>query len=230
MIEERFWWEAEGTYYLGLDGDKKPIDSVASNAGHLLFEHAIEDDRAVKVAQRLFERDMWTGWGIRTLSSQHVAYDPLSYQLGSVWPHDNALIAVGLRRYGLDVQAQRIAQAIFEATSMFASLRPPELFAGFERDRGAFPVQYLGANVPQAWSSGALVQLAATLLGLEADAPAKRLRVHPALPEWLPSITVRQLRVGTQSIDVRVTRLASGDHELDVLSDPGGIEIDLRPS
>ncbi len=230
MIEERFWWEAEGTYYLGLDGDKKPIESVASNPGHLLFARAIERDRAAKVAQRLLERDMWSGWGIRTLSSQHVAYDPLSYQLGSVWPHDNAIIAVGFRLYGLDAQAQKVAEAIFEATSMFASLRPPELFAGFERDPGAFPVQYLGANVPQAWSSGALIQLATMLLGFDADAPAKRLSIHPALPEWLPSITVRQLRVGAQSIDLRVTRLANGDHELDVLSDPGGIEINLRPS
>jgi glycogen debranching enzyme len=228
LLEERFWWEAEGTYYLGLDGDKKPIESVASNAGHLLFEGAIENDRAKKVARRVLEPDMWSGWGIRTLSAAHVAYDPLSYQLGSVWPHDNSIIAAGCRLYGLDDEAAQIAQAIFEATSMFASYRPPELFAGFSRDLGAFPVPYLGANVPQAWSSGALVQLVATLLGLEADAPAKRLRVRPALPEWMPVVTVRQLRVGSRSIDARVARLANGEHELDVLSDPGGIEIDFQ--
>jgi glycogen debranching enzyme len=230
LIEERFWWEAEGTYYLGLDGDKRPIDSVASNPGILLFERAIEEGRAKKVARRLLEPDMWSGWGIRTLSNRHVAYDPLSYQLGSVWPHDNALIAAGFRSYGLDEEAAQVARAIFEATSMFASYRPPELYAGFPRDPGGFPVQYLGANVPQAWSSGALVQLVATMLGLEADAPAKKLRIRPALPAWLPVVTVRQLRVGSRSIAVRVARQPNGEHELDVLSDPGGIEIDFQPS
>lgn len=229
LLEERFWWEAEGTYYLGLDGDKKPIETVASNAGHLLFDHAIDESRAKKVARRLLEADMWSGWGIRTLSSAHVAYDPLSYQLGSVWPHDNALIAAGMRSYGLDAEAAMIAHAIFQATSMFASLRPPELFAGFERDPGAFPVQYLGANVPQAWSSGALIHFVATMLGLEADAPATRLRIRPALPEWLPVVTARQLRVGSHSVDLRVSRIGEGEHELDVLSDPGGIEIDFEP-
>ncbi|MGB9112658.1 MAG: glycogen debranching N-terminal domain-containing protein [Acidimicrobiales bacterium] len=229
QIEARFWWEEEGTYYLGLDGDKKPIESVASNPGHLLYHRAIDATRAKKVARRLLEDDMWSGWGIRTLSHRHVAYDPLSYQLGSVWPHDNAIIAEGFRAYGLDEEAQQIAQAIFAATSMFASYRPPELFAGFPRDPGAFPVQYLGANVPQAWSSGALVQLITTLLGLDADAPRKRLRVRPALPDWMPVVTVRQLRVGSQTIAVRVARLADGEHELDVLSDPGGIEIDFQP-
>jgi glycogen debranching enzyme len=230
LLEERFWWEAEGTYYLGLDGDKKPIDSVASNPGHLLYQGAIAADRAKKVARRLLEPDMWSGWGVRTLSSGHVAYDPLSYQLGSVWPHDNAIIASGCRAYGFDAEAAQIAHAIFEATSMFAAYRPPELFAGFPRDPGGFPVPYLGANVPQAWSSGALVQLVATLLGLEADAPANRLRVSPSLPEWMPVVTVRQLRVGSHSIALRVARLRNGEHELDVLSDPGGLEIDFQPA
>ena len=226
QIEDRFWWEAEGTYYLGLDGDKKPIESVASNAGHLLWEQAVDPTRAKRVAARLLADDMWSGWGIRTLSADHVAYDPLSYQLGSVWPHDNAIIAAGFRAYGLDEEAAQVAGAIFEATAMFAYQRPPELFAGFPRDPGSFPVQYLGANVPQAWSSGALVHLVSTLLGLEANAPTKLLRVRPALPAWLDTITVRGLRVGTGSVDFRVVRRPGG-HKLEVLSDPTGFEIDF---
>ncbi|HEX6596490.1 MAG TPA: glycogen debranching N-terminal domain-containing protein, partial [Acidimicrobiales bacterium] len=102
LLEERFWWEEEGTYYLGLDGDKRPIESVTSNPGHLLWAHAVEPDRAVSVVRRLLQDDMWSGWGIRTLSSRHPAYNPFSYQLGSVWPHDNAVCVDGFRQYGAD--------------------------------------------------------------------------------------------------------------------------------
>lgn len=157
QIEELFWWENEGTYYLGLDGDKMPIPSVSSNPGHLLWQRAIAPERAARVVRRLMEDDMWSGWGIRTLSSHHVAYDPLSYQRGSVWPHDNAIAAAGFRNYGFNDEATRVAAGIFDATSMFARQRLPELFAGLPRDLGGFPVQYRGANVPQAWSSGAII-------------------------------------------------------------------------
>jgi glycogen debranching enzyme len=227
QIEERFWWEKEGTYYLGLDGDKRPIESVASNPGHLLWQRAVDPARAASVVLRLLADDLWSGWGIRTLSADHVAYDPLSYQLGSVWPHDNAIIAAGFRAYGFDAEAARVAAAIFDATAMFASQRPPELFAGFARDPGGFPVQYLGANVPQAWSSGALFHLVTMLLGLEADAHARVLRVHPALPEWMDEVTLRQLRVGGSTIDLRVARRADGGHVIDVLSDSQGLQVDL---
>ena len=125
QIEERFWWDEEGTYYLGLDGDKRPIDSVSSNPGHLLWQCAIAPERAARVVNRLMADDMWSGWGIRTLSSAHVAYDPLSYQLGSVWPHDNAIAAAGFRAYGFDHQAGIVAAGIFDATSRFAAQRPP---------------------------------------------------------------------------------------------------------
>ncbi|MGH9075087.1 MAG: amylo-alpha-1,6-glucosidase, partial [Acidimicrobiales bacterium] len=156
-IEDRFWWEEEGTYYLGLDGDKRPIRSVASNPGHLLWQHAVVPERAARVARRLLAPDMWSGWGIRTLSAAHATYNPFSYQLGSVWPHDNAIAAAGFRSYGLDAEAARVARGLFDAASRFASCRLPELFAGLERDPAGFPVQYLGANVPQAWASGAVV-------------------------------------------------------------------------
>ncbi len=166
LIEEKFFWEEENTYYLGLDGKKRPIESVASNAGQLLYFGAIADERAKLLATRLFEEDMWSGWGIRTLSERHPKYNPFSYQLGSVWPHDNVLIAAGLRKYGFDAEAQKIAKAMFDAAECFVYYRLPELFSGLKRDPGSFPVQYLGANVPQAWASGAVVHMISMLLGL----------------------------------------------------------------
>ena len=229
QLETRFWWEEEGTYYLGLDGDKRPIASVASNPGQLLWLRVVDTDRARRVARRLLAPDMWSGWGIRTLSAAHVAYNPFSYQVGSVWPHDNAFAAAGFRAYRLDAEAHQVARGLFDAAECFASHRLPELFAGLERDDGAFPVQYLGANVPQAWAAGAVTHLMATLLGLEADAPAGRLRVRPALPEWLPEVSVHNLTVGQSKVDLRVLRSADGAHELDLLDARGApLEVDLE--
>jgi glycogen debranching enzyme len=227
QIEERFWWEEEGTYYLGLDGDKRPIDSVSSNPGHLLWQRAVEPERAARVVGRLMAEDMWSGWGIRTLSAKHVAYDPLSYQRGSVWPHDNAIAAAGFRAYGFDDEAITVAGGIFDATSRFASQRLPELFAGLTRDAGAFPVQYLGANVPQAWSSGAIVHLVATLLGLHADAHDGVLWLHPALPKWLSEVTLRQLRVRDSSVDFRVVRQPDGGHRVEVLAGGDVLRVEI---
>jgi glycogen debranching enzyme len=225
-IETRFWWEDEGTYYLGLDGDKRPIASVASNPGHLLWTRAVEPERARRVGARLLRPDMWAGWGIRTLSAEHVAYNPFSYQLGSVWPHDNAIVAAGFRNYGLDAEAAQIARALFDAANQFTSRRLPELFSGLQRDAG-FPVQYLGANVPQAWACAAVVQLIAVLVGLDADAAARSLRLRPALPAWLPDITLEQLTVGDASVDLHITRRADGRHDLDVNNRRGTLEITL---
>jgi glycogen debranching enzyme len=205
-IEARFWWEAEGAYYLGLDGRKRPIESVASNQGHLLWAQAITGERAARVVTRLLEADMWSGWGVRTLSAAHIAYNPLSYQLGSVWPHDNAILARGFCRYGHGAQAGQIARALFDAAGRFQYRRLPEVYGGLARDEGSFPVQYLGANVPQAWASGAVIHLLSALLGLEPDAANKRLVLRPALPDWLDEIELTNLRVGNASVDLRVTR------------------------
>lgn len=216
IIEKKFFWEEEGTYYLGLDGRKRPIESVASNAGQLMLYGAIDQDRAKSVAARLFEDDMWSGWGIRTLSSRHPSYNPFSYQLGSVWPHDNVLIAAGLRRYGFDTEAQRIAKAMFDASECFVYHRLPELFAGLQRDPGSFPVQYLGANVPQAWASGAVLQILAVLLGLEANAADGILRISPALPDWLGRVTLSGLPIGDTRLDITIERLSDNSHRLNV--------------
>jgi glycogen debranching enzyme len=227
LLEERFWWEEEGTYYLGLDGAKQPIKSVASNPGHLLWAGAITPDRAARVRDRLLAEDMWSGWGIRTLSAQHPAYNPFSYQLGSVWPHDNAICAAGFRRYGLDASAAQVARAIFDASDRFRSRRLPELFSGLPRDPGGFPVQYLGANVPQAWAAGAVVHFISSLLGVQADAPHRRLVLRPWLPPWLDEVRLENLRVGDAVVDLRVHRLADGGHGIDVERQQGELEVAL---
>ncbi|MBA2609286.1 MAG: amylo-alpha-1,6-glucosidase, partial [Actinobacteria bacterium] len=228
QIETRFWWAEEGTYYLGLDGGKKPIESVSSNPGLLLWLRAVTPERAASVATRLLADDMWTGWGIRTLSAAHPSYNPFSYQLGSVWPHDNAFAASGFRNYGFDAQACQVARGFFDAAERFAARRLPELFAGLERDNGSFPVQYLGANVPQAWASGAVVQILAALLGLDADASAGELVVRPALPEWLTEIQVERLTVGKASVDLRVQRDDDGKHNIDVSMRKGHLDVQLE--
>ena len=221
-FNDAFWWEAEGTYYLGLDGQKRPIESVASNAGHCLASGIVPPDRAARVVERLMAPDMWSGWGIRTLSSDHVAYNPFSYQTGTVWPHDNALIAGGFRRYGHDAEAAMVARGLFDASERFQANRLPELFAGLRRDEGSFPVQYLGANVPQAWAAGSIFRLIAVLCGIHAttDRAGSRLYVDPALPDWLPELTIRNLRAGTGMAGLRFH-----GHEVEVLANTTGFEI-----
>ena len=170
---------------------------------------------------------MWSGWGIRTLSAGHVAYNPFSYQVGSVWPHDNAIIAAGFHNYGLDAEASQVARGLFDAAARFDSRRLPELFAGLERDAGSFPVQYLGANVPQAWSSAAVVHLISVFAGLEADAPNHTLRLRPALPPWLGDLHLDNLTVGDASVDLHITRHPDGTHAVDIGERHGELEVIL---
>jgi len=164
--------------------------------------------------------DMWSGWGIRTLSSDHPGYNPYSYHLGSVWPHDNATIAGGFRRYGRVEEAQRVAEGIFAAAARFESFRLPELFAGLPREAGAFPVQYLGANVPQAWAAASIFRFVAILCGIHAVGSARKIYVNPNLPDWLSPITLRNLRAGKGSADLRMER-----DRLEVLSNSTGFKI-----
>ena len=208
-FEKHFWCEDIGFYAYALDGDKKPVKTIASNAGHLLWSGIVRPDRAERVVRRLLEPDMWSGWGIRTLSEKNPAYNPFSYQNGSVWPHDNGIIAMGFKRYGFAKEASMIARDISAAASYFVFHRLPELYAGVKRESGTFPVQYLGANVPQAWAAGSVFHLLRALLGLDADAHQKKLYINPVLPRWLPAITVRKLRVGNARIDLPSARRRS---------------------
>lgn len=202
-FNDRFWMENEGFYCLGLDNNKQQIQSIASNPGQLLWTGIVPKERAEKLVKRLFQTDLWCGWGIRTLSANHQAYNPISYQRGGVWPHDNSIIAAGLKRYGYHQEANRIADGIFAAASYFEAGRMPELFAGIERQNDNFPVPYLDANIPQAWAAGSLFLLIRTILGLEADAPQRILKVQPYLPEWLSELELKNLRVGDATVALR---------------------------
>ncbi|HCI79772.1 MAG TPA: amylo-alpha-1,6-glucosidase [Ktedonobacter sp.] len=215
VLKERFnmifWMEDEGCYAFGLDPEKKQITSVASNTGQCLWSGIAEPEKAKRVAKRLLQKDMYSGWGIRTLSYKNPSYNPLAYQLGAIWPQDNGIIAAGFKRYGLTDEANKVIRGVFDAIERFDAYRPPEVFAGVQRE-GAndFPILYPGgANIPQAWATGSIFHMVRTMLGLRADAPNKRLYVWPTLPDWLPDMELHHLRVGQCLIDLRFWREGS---------------------
>lgn len=196
----------EGFYCLGLDSDKKQIRSIASNAGQLLWSRIVPRERIEQMVQRLFRPDLWSGWGIRTLSTENPAYDPIGYHTGSVWAHDNSFIVAGLKQYGYDAEANRIAEGIFAAASLFQSNQMPELFGGIERQSENFPVPYVDANIPQAWAAGAILWLISSILGLQADAPNRRLQVRPVLPDCLPNLHLTNINVSDAKVNLRFWR------------------------
>ncbi len=226
-----FWMEEERCFAYGLDPDKKQITSIASNPGHCLWSGIADQEKAERTARRLLQPDMWSGWGVRTLSKRNPAYNPFSYQNGSIWPHDNGIIAAGFKRYELADEANKVIRGIFDAACRFEAYRLPEVFVGLQREGKSvdFPVIYPGgANIPQAWASGSIFHMIQTMLGLRADAPHKRLYVNPTLPAWLPAIEFRDIRVGPCSISLRFWR--EGEHSRwevsDTRSDQGTAEED----
>ena len=223
-FNEAFWVDSEKFYAFGLDPKKARIETAASNPGHCLWSGIVPSEKAGRVVHRLLEGDLFSGWGIRTLSSRNPAYNPFSYQLGSVWPHDNGIIAAGFKRYGFDAEANLVAGAIFETAGFFDQYRFPELFSGLQRVNGDFPVQYRGASIPQAWAAGSIFHLLRTILGLEADAPHRRLYLRPTLPEWLPDITLTNLRVGKVKINIHFYR-KEGRSFWKVLNQQGEIDV-----
>ena len=223
-FNEAFWDEQLGFYVFALDGEKKKVLTVASNAGHCLWSGIVPPERAGRVVRRLMAPDMWSGWGIRTLSALHPAFNPYNYQTGSVWPHDNSIIALGFKRYGFGAEAARIARDISEAASHFQFYQLPELYTAIERDESSFPVQYLGANLPQAWAAGSVFALMQAVLGLQSDAPRGKLYVDPSMPAWLPDLTVLDLRVGEARFDIRFWRDGE-ETQFEVLQgDPKAVE------
>ncbi|RBP09911.1 glycogen debranching enzyme [Roseiarcus fermentans] len=201
-----FWDDKSGFYAYALDGDKKKVLSVTSNVGQCLWSGIVAPERAGAVVKRLMSKDMWSGWGIRTLSADHSSFNPYNYQTGAVWPHDNSLIALGMRRYGFAAEAAAVARDVCDAASHFVLSQLPELYAGLQRDPTSFPVQYIGANVPQAWAAGAPFMLLQAMLGLQQDAPRGKLYIDPALPDWLPDVTLIDLRLGRKRFDIRFWR------------------------
>jgi glycogen debranching enzyme len=226
-----FWMDDAGFFAMGLDRDKQPIKAIGSNAGHCLAAGIVEEEFALRTADRLFEDDMFSGWGIRTLSDRNPAYNPYSYHRGSVWPVEHGSFAIGFVRYGLHRHVERICRAQFEAAALFDFYRLPELFTGHHRDADhPFPAHYPNANSPQAWSASALWCLVQSMLGLYPYAPLNLLLVDPHLPAWLPDISISNLHVGQAVVDMRFYRLKNGDSDYEVLRKDGPLHIVRQPS
>lgn len=198
-----YWLEDEKYYALALGGDKDPASSITSNPGHCLWTGLVDKSKAIHVVERLFMDDMFSGWGIRTLSSQSSRYNPMGYHLGSIWPHDNAIIGMGFKRYGFEAELNELATAIYDTCRNFDYYRLPELFCGSPRTLHNRPVRYPVACRPQAWAAGSIPMLLQAILGLVANAPKNELTVvNPVLPYWLEDVEVRGLRVGDHSVDL----------------------------
>ncbi len=217
-FNEQFWLADRGWFALGLDKDKRKIDALASNMGQALAFGIVDDSLAAQVARHLVAPPLFSGWGVRTLATTMGAYDPLSYHNGSVWPHDNAIIAYGLMRAGFVPQAQQIAQGILTVADKVGG-RLPELFCGLERSRYPEPVPYPTACSPQAWAAAAPVHLARALLGLEPSLPERQVRVRPRLLPGMTSLAVRGLSLAGGTVDVH-----AADEHTSVTGLPEGID------
>jgi len=206
-FEERFWCDDLSTYALALDGKKNPCRVVTSNGGQVLLSGIAEPNRASRMAATLMSDESFSGWGVRTVASQEIRYNPMSYHNGSVWPHDNALVASGLARYGRKSDVARILSGMFDA-SLFVELhRLPELFCGFHRRRAEGPTLYPVACAPQSWAAGAVYSLIESCLGLRVSAPTRKVTLHyPMLPESLPEVHITQLHVDGATVDLSIER------------------------
>jgi glycogen debranching enzyme len=227
-FNEAFWMEDERYFAMALDADKRQVRTVTSNPGHCLYCGIVDEDKAVALAKRLLAPDMFSGWGVRTMSKSAVAYNPMSYHNGSVWPHDNALIAAGLKRYGFVRATNRVATALFDAAITADYMRLPELFCGFTRRTPNRPVSYPIACSPQAWAAGSPFLMLQAMLGISAQANRNLLTVNkPQLPTWLNTVEVRDLAVGTS----RISLLFQREGEItafSVLSREGGVRVVLE--
>lgn len=226
-VRESYWipstGDRPGFFAMALDGEKRQVASVASNMGHLLWCDVPSPDEAREVAEHLTSPALASGWGLRTLSAEMAGFNPISYHAGSVWPHDTAIACEGLRRYGLDPAALRLAAAIIDA-AMFFDGRLPELFGGHRRDEGDVPVPYPNACSPQAWAAGVPLTLVATLLGLEPDIPSGRIAMRPILPAGLQRLEIRDIPFPTGPLSVEVS--AEGTR---LIAAPEGVSVQFAP-
>ncbi len=226
-FEEAFWCDDLGTYALALDGAKQPCKVRTSNAGQLLFTGIARHDRARMVAADLMRPHFFTGWGIRTVARGEARYNPMSYHNGSIWPHDNALIALGLARYGLKQSVEHVFKGLFDAASYMDLRRLPELFCGFQREKRRGPTLYPVACAPQAWASATPFTLLEAALGLEFDVQRGEIRLrNPRLPAFLNEVILRELQLGPSSVDLRVHRHGD-DVSLEVLRTRGQIQVSI---
>jgi glycogen debranching enzyme len=224
-FENAFWCEDLGVYAIALDGAKKPCRIRSSNAGQVLFSGIASADRAARLAETLMTPELFSGWGVRTIASDGARFNPMSYHDGSVWPHDNALIALGLGRYGFKRAAAAIFGGLFDASCHMELMRFPELFCGFPRRRGTAPTLYPVACQPQAWASAAPFALLEACLGIVCDHERREIRFHnPLLPKFLEEIRIRNLSLDGASADLRLRRNGEGT-EVAILSQRGDISV-----
>ena len=227
-FEMDFWMPDENFYALALDCRGRPCQIVSSNPGHLLWTRLLSDERAHLVAARLMANDMFSGWGVRTLSSRERAFNPMSYHNGSVWPHDTTLAALGMRAYGMTEPFMTLATALFEAVLQFDGMRLPELFCGFTRVSGYGPTRYPVACSPQAWTTGVVFHLITGMLGLVPAASDNQITLNrPHLPSWLGWIDVRGLRVRKSRLSLRVSKGEAGAG-VELLAREGDAELVVR--
>jgi glycogen debranching enzyme len=203
-FNDRFWLPHRGHLALALDGEKQPVESLASNMGHCLWTGIVAEEHAGQVAAALVSPEMFSGFGVRTLASSMGAYNPMSYHNGSIWPHDNAVVAAGLRRYGFAREAQQVVRGILDAAEAFGG-HLPELFCGFDRAEFPGPIPYPTACAPQAWAAATPLLLLRVLLGLEPDIPAGVVSVDPAVPTSMLPLKVDQLHLGSSTLELLVT-------------------------
>ncbi len=226
-FEAAFWCDELGTYALALDGAKRPCRVRTSNAGQLLFTGIVREDRARLVAADLMRPHFFTGWGIRTVAQGEARYNPMSYHDGSIWPHDNALIALGFARYGLKHSVEQVFKGLFDAATYMDLRRLPELFCGFRREKGRGPTLYPVACAPQAWASATPFTLLEAALGIEFDAERGEIRLrNPRLPAFLNEVVLRELQLGPSSVDLRISRHGD-DVSLEVLRTRGQIQVSI---
>jgi glycogen debranching enzyme len=224
-FEESFWSEELGSYALALDGSKRRCEVRASNAGQCLFTGIASRERASRVATGLLDADSFSGWGVRTLAATEARYNPMSYHNGSVWPHDNSLIAAGFARYGLKSEALRLMTGLFDASLFFDLHRLPELFCGFARRAGESPTQYPVSCSPQAWASGSALLLLQSCLNLRVLGTEGRVVfMKPVLPEYLQAVSIRGLRVRDAVLDLVILRHGN-DTAIDVPRKEGDVEV-----
>jgi glycogen debranching enzyme len=226
VVEDGYWMPDAGTYATALDRAGERVESIGSDPLHLLAAGLPAADRARAVADRLGADDLWTGWGVRTLSATHPAYNPFAYHLGSVWPVETAAFAEGCRRYRLLPELEALATATFSLAAHFHQLRMPEVVAGHGRDVAGVPAVYPTAQTPQAWSAGAVLSVMTSLLGLDAHAREGRLIVDtPRLPAWLPLVRIRRLPMGHSTVDLEFHRASDGTVAWSVFDATGPIEV-----
>jgi glycogen debranching enzyme len=230
-FNEAFWMEDLGFYAMALDQEGRHVRSIGSNPGHCLATAIVDTERAERTVERLFQPDMFSGWGIRTLSADHPAYNPYSYHRGSIWPVEHGTFSLAMMRYGKIERMHQLCRGMFEAAAVFQHYCLPEVFSGHVRSaEQPFPAVYPQSNSPQAWSASAVFCMVQSMLGLYPYAPLNMLLIDPHLPEWLPELTVRNLRVGQASTTIRFYRTKSGRTRYKVLEKDGSLHVLRQPS